>query len=190
MAGSRGQRILPGHPSSPGKMRKECSDQGNLVKVSLGQGNAQGISQRSEAAPEEWRPVPVDGYGHAYEVSSLGRVRRILSALGTVAGKILTPSPSTRGYMVVCLSVGGRSMSQNVHKLVALAFLGEPPPGMEVDHENRDPADARLSNLRYLTHPQNILNTGPRRCRACGGSGHNRLTCPQRNAAPAAEVRS
>ena len=45
-----------------------------------------------------------------------------------------------------------------VHQLVMLAFVGEPPEGMYVLHSNGNPSDNRLSNLRYDTQSENVLD--------------------------------
>ena len=60
--------------------------------------------------------------------------------------------PKTRGYFDV--RVGGRSLK--VHQLVAAAFLGPCPPGMEVRHANGQKDDNRLENLSYGTHQENM----------------------------------
>jgi hypothetical protein len=39
-----------------------------------------------------------------------------------------------------------------------LTFVGAPPDGMEVLHNNGDPTDNRLENLRYGTRTENILD--------------------------------
>ena len=45
-----------------------------------------------------------------------------------------------------------------VHRLVWETFNGEIPEYMEIDHINRDKTDNRLSNLRCVTHRQNMRN--------------------------------
>jgi hypothetical protein len=117
---------------------------------------------------ERWRPVA----GHpTYEVSDLGRVRRATGGHGCRAGRLLKPKVGTGGYLQHCLSGGKRGAQRwiETHVLVARAFLGEPPEGQEVDHEDRDRTNARLSNLRYLTHAANMAR---KVCRSCGGEGH------------------
>lgn len=42
-------------------------------------------------------------------------------------------------------------------------IIGEPPPGMTVDHVNRNPLDNRRENLRFVTKGGNIQNLTPRR---------------------------
>ena len=46
----------------------------------------------------------------------------------------------------------GRNL--RLHKLIA----GTPPPGLEIDHENRNKLDNRRHNLRFLTHAANCRN--------------------------------
>lgn len=79
---------------------------------------------------EKWVPVP--GYVGAYEVSDLGRVRSLprVGPRRSFEGRVLRPGRSTQsGHMSVVLSVGGAKKSHNVHAIVMLAFVGEPPGG-------------------------------------------------------------
>lgn len=58
------------------------------------------------------------------------------------------------GYKMVNLGTG-----HCVHRLVAMAFLGEPPtPDHTVDHINRDKSDNRLVNLRWATNSEQSRN--------------------------------
>lgn len=43
-----------------------------------------------------------------------------------------------------------------VHRLVAAAFLGPCPAGQEVMHKDDNPGNARLDNLSYGTHLENV----------------------------------
>lgn len=104
---------------------------------------------------EQWRPV-VDWEG-IYEVSDLGRVRRIRRGPGVRSvGKPLRGTVDQHGYPVVDLCDRGRRKNAKVHRLVADAFLGPLPEGMETRHLNGDPGDARLVNLKYGTHAENM----------------------------------
>lgn len=112
---------------------------------------------------EEWRPV-VDFEGK-YEVSSEGRVRSLTrtwtqtTARGaqysvTKTGRCLRPGLSD-GYPSVVL---GRGNTRLVHRLVAEAFIGVRPTGLDIRHKNGDRTDARACNLEYGTRTENIMD--------------------------------
>lgn len=109
---------------------------------------------------EEWRPVV--GYEGLYEVSDLGRVRRLerLVAGSTAGTRRLKPrlrkTAVVRGYAVVQLTdeSGAHEMCR-VHRLVLKAFVGPCPDGMQGCHDNGDALDNRLRNLRWDTRSGN-----------------------------------
>lgn len=101
-----------------------------------------------EIEREEWRPVV--NFETWYEVSDLGRVRRRIRP-----DRPLAPGLK-KGYCGVSLCVRNRITQRLVHTLVAEAFLGMPPDGMEVSHEDNNRSNNRLENLRYVTHAQNM----------------------------------
>lgn len=91
-------------------------------------------------------------------MSDLGRVRS-LPRKGTYA-RILSAYPAKRGgYLAVSLTRGQVTRPHTVHKLVALAFIGPRPDGMEVRHRDGDALNPRLSNLAYGTSTQNAQDT-------------------------------
>lgn len=102
---------------------------------------------------EEWRSVP--GFPD-YLVSDLGRVASTKRWRGSDF-RYLTPQPhSINGYPYVQMFPReGRKVCRSVHGLVAAAFLGPRPDGMEVCHGDGDPGNCQLSNLRYDTHAAN-----------------------------------
>jgi hypothetical protein len=96
--------------------------------------------------PEEWRSVLT---GH-YEVSSLGRVRRVAPHHGPLVIKKLRPNKY--GYPIVTLCCWGKPKTYSVHTLVALAFIGpKPSEEMEVNHLNGIKSDNRYGNLEWCT---------------------------------------
>lgn len=110
----------------------------------------------SEGQPgESWASVA--GYEGVYEVSTEGRVRRLTNWKGgpLAVPHILRHSLPDKGYAQVNLSLDGRAQTKKVHLLVAAAFLGPCPDGMEVHHRNDTPSDPRLGNLVYVTPLQN-----------------------------------
>lgn len=103
----------------------------------------------------EWRPIP--GYEGTYDVSSDGQVHS--RPRPRTKGGILRQRVNKRGYLALSLVQHGVQKTHEVHRLVALAFLGPRPAGMEVRHLNGDQLDPRLSNLAYGTPPENKLDT-------------------------------
>lgn len=130
-------------------------------------------------ATERWLPVP--GYEGEYEVSDQGRVRsldryrtfRLRSKEVTRfwPGKILKPFVSGRVSRSASVATGGKSehaylyveltrpggerLARPVHRLVALAFLGEPQPGQEVCHGDQGRMVNTVENLRWGTRSEN-----------------------------------
>ncbi len=108
---------------------------------------------------EEWRSAV--GYEGRLEVSSLGRVRSVPRVIAQSNGHLITIRPRIRklwpnsgGYP--CVSYNGQDLDKRVHVMVLEAFVGPRPAGMESRHLNGDPSDARLCNLAWSTHVENI----------------------------------
>lgn len=95
---------------------------------------------------EEWRAVP--GFEGLYEVSDLGRVRR-------VGGRVLALKRAGRGYRSVARSAGGVISYRYVHRTVLAAFVGPCPAGNEGCHNDGDRENNRRANLRYDTPAAN-----------------------------------
>jgi hypothetical protein len=100
-------------------------------------------------AGEGWRKIP--GVSLDYEVSDLGRVRSFKRYRGSAARILATPANAS-GHLRVCLD----GQARLVHQLVALAFIGDRPDGMEVRHLDGDETNNQLANLRYGTHGENM----------------------------------
>jgi hypothetical protein len=103
-------------------------------------------------SPEQWRPIA--GFPD-YSVSSHGRV---------VSYKRKTPylmggSHNQRGYRMVMLTAqDGKKTIRTVHRLVAAAFLGPTPEGLQVCHNDGDKERNGVDNLRFDTPSANILD--------------------------------
>ena len=70
---------------------------------------------------------------------------------------------ASAGYMEVRFTTRNVTDRIYVHRMVAEAFIPNPQGLPEIDHINGDPADNRVSNLRWCTHSQNCLYRSPRR---------------------------
>jgi len=130
--------------------------------------------------PEEWKSIV--GFEGWYEVSNLGRVRRVRAVAGTHAGRILkeitvaTCRPA-RLYPFVSLSRHGHRVQRNVHRLVAEAFLEPCSLRRGVNHINGIKKDNRLINLEWATSVENMRHASSMGLMSCGERhGHAKLT--------------
>lgn len=110
---------------------------------------------------EEWRPIP--GFEDTHQASSQGRIRSMSRFVRYADGRsrgyptqILKQSLGTTGYPRVNIATDGKNRSTKVHHLVAAAFMGQRPDGMDVCHNNGDRTDNRIENLRYDTRSANL----------------------------------
>jgi hypothetical protein len=96
---------------------------------------------------EIFKDIP--NYEGVYRVSNTGKIQRIFKG-GRIKDKKLTKSNT--GYLVVHLSLNGKSKVFEVHQLVAMAFLNHIPDGHKfvVDHINNNPLDNRVENLQII----------------------------------------
>ena len=106
-----------------------------------------------------------------YAVSDEGVVISIRS------GRELKPDITKCGYEQVTVGILGKSYRFKVHRLVAEAFIGPCPAGLQVNHKDAVKGNNRLSNLEYVTCKQNAEHAS-RMGRYIVGSKHykSRLT--------------
>ena len=94
--------------------------------------------------------LPVIGFEGLYEVSSKGRVRNSRK-------KHLKAQPD--GYKLlyrkVCLYKDGKMYNKRIHRLVAEAHIPNPYNKAEVNHEDVNPRNNRVSNLSWCTRVEN-----------------------------------
>lgn len=102
------------------------------------------------------------GYEGLYAVSSDGQVRsydRVVPTHGgtrTTKGRVLKQTPDAYGYPTVKLVLPGtRGNTQKVHVLVANAFIGSRPIGLDVCHKDSNKLNNDVSNLWYATRQRN-----------------------------------
>lgn len=147
--------------------------------------------------PEVWKPVA--GLENSYEVSDYGRVRSLDRKDGigrSIRGVILRQQPHPKtGHMQVALCRGSRAnaTTAKVHQLVLAAFVGPRPGNLMGCHNDGNPANNHVDNLRWgtaqsnsadryihgtafqeacargheLRDPNQYMNDASRRCKAC-----------------------
>lgn len=106
---------------------------------------------------ERWLPVPIPNLCELYEVSDAGRVCRVKTQGGRRIdpGRILCLREDRKGYLRAVLYYNGKRNCLFVHRLVLLAFLGQPPLGYQTNHINGLKEDNRLENLEWVTPGDN-----------------------------------
>ncbi len=100
-----------------------------------------------DLAGELWAAVDVDP---RYMISNKGRCKSLM-----YGERLVMPSPSGNGYNYYQM---GRGRSIQAHRLVATAFIGPCPEGLECDHINRQRRDNCVENLRWVTRSENARN--------------------------------
>lgn len=122
---------------------------------------------------EKWKAVM--GFPE-YEVSNLGRIKRVKAACGATINALVNPWKTKNGYLAVGLSVNSKVKTRLVHRLVAEAWIG-PVEKMDVCHNNGKRDDNRLSNLRIDTRKGNMadvyLHDTHIRGERCGSNKHS-----------------
>lgn len=111
------------------------------------------MAESTNTPAETWRAIPEK---EGYEVSTLGRVRsldRTLEDGRLMRGRILKPWVAGAGYYYVNL---GARFKIGVHRLVALAFHGDPVGCKnEAAHLNGNPKDNRVENIVWASRSEN-----------------------------------
>jgi len=103
---------------------------------------------------EEWRVI---SGASRYEVSDMGRVRRVSLGAGAMPGHILRPTEGVGGHLKVTVYCDdGNQWRTTVHHLVAITFIGLPPsPGLHVLHNDGKSWNCTATNLRWGTPLEN-----------------------------------
>lgn len=117
---------------------------------------------------EKWLPFPEEEYSNLYEVSNMGKVRRKGGEITRSDGKKRKfkrrlikqqwagPKLQYRKYLTVVVSRKSRVKRYSVHRLIAKAFLGNPPSkNYEVNHIDCDKSNNCSDNLEWLTSSEN-----------------------------------
>ena len=112
----------------------------------------------------------------AYEVSDLGRVRRIKKSRGATVGKILKPITKKDGYLHLVLSVGDVRHDVALHRIVAEAFIPNPKNLPEVNHLGKK-SDCRALRLEWRSIQGHALDKAKRHQQGKGVHFNSRHKC-------------
>lgn len=108
---------------------------------------------------EVWRDIK--GYEGVYQVSNLGRVKRM--PLGKqwpyrkTHNNIRKPKLTKQGYLSVNLSKNNKVKCYFIHRLVAEAFIPNPYNYPVVNHLDENPLNNIVDNLEWCTHYHNCM---------------------------------
>jgi hypothetical protein len=109
---------------------------------------------------ETWKDIP--GYEGFYQASNLGRIksvphRLVMAYRGGVywTRSNILKAVVDKNYCRVMLSVHNKVKTYRVHRLVAMAFIGD-PAGMDVNHIDGDGHNNCLENLEIIPHVENV----------------------------------
>lgn len=96
---------------------------------------------------EIWKDIK--GYEGLYQVSNLGRVKRVRT------DRLLKGYKLTGGYLGVNLYKNSVGSTNKIHRLVAQAFIPNPENKPQVNHIDEDKTNNVVSNLEWMTATEN-----------------------------------
>lgn len=120
---------------------------------------------------EKWQYV--NSANKWYAVSTFGRTCSLRRTIHQKNGSLRIYPPcllngeyNRDGYRMILINYNtGNRKLVSVHRLVAEAFIPNPDNLLVVDHVDRNPKNNHVSNLRWATHLQNILNSDTRKAK-------------------------
>lgn len=106
---------------------------------------------------EIWKDI--EGFEGLYKVSNLGNILS-LNYNHTNKERLLTPRPTTNGYLQITLHKNRKQYYPLIHKLVALHFIPNPNNFPQVGHLDDNKENNIVSNLYWTTAKENNTHNG------------------------------
>jgi len=121
---------------------------------------------------EQWKTIE---WAPNYQISNFGGIRQLgrtferknpkhpqFSQIINIKPKVLNGYIKLQNNKPICRMVAlrsnGKTVYCRVHQLVLTSFVGPCPPGLEGCHNNGNPLDNRLDNLRWDTRLNNAAD--------------------------------
>lgn len=112
---------------------------------------------------EIWKDIP--DYKGCYQVSNLGRIKSLERLIKYRDGRkrrypsVVIKDRDKDGFArVVTLKKNNKGKTFTVNCLVMLGFIGKPPKGYEICHNDGDYQNNKLDNLRYDIRSENRID--------------------------------
>ena len=117
---------------------------------------------------EIWKDIK--GYKGKYQVSNIGRVKRLSRRMkterwikkvgrNTTKEKILSSIKKSIGYTQVNLGKKGKMRVYLIHRLVGEAFIPNPENKSQINHKDGNKSNNRIDNLEWVTPRENDLHS-------------------------------
>lgn len=110
-------------------------------------------SAKSYFETEVWKPIPDRT---PYEASNMGNIRNGITL------KLIKPvlrNLKSRGHLSVYVGGGRKAKKEYIHRLVLIAFLGDPKDGQIGCHKDDNIRNNRLDNLYWGTYKSNAQDS-------------------------------